>query len=149
MLRAMRAPRRMPHAAARYAPHPPPHPPMRRQPFLPASSGSATRLWLGAAMVALVLAQWVALRHAVEHAGGSRSAVHATAATGAHDHWGHEPGSQDCRLLDQLVGSHAPGTETSLALGPAPRQEEPGASPAGIHAGAERRAYDARGPPSA
>lgn len=121
----------------------------------------ATRRIVGVALLALLLAQWQALAHAIAHGpwhahaavlAGADNVVHpghADHADHAEDGWGHPAGSPACELFDALLGAQAPGAE------PAPAPDVPlsqwfFASPAqSADTGPALRAYEARGPPRA
>jgi hypothetical protein len=110
------------------------------------ASDRATRRWIGVAVLALLMAQWTALGHALSHAPG-RTAVLAQA-DDPHG-WHHGAGASACQLVDQLLVGQATGGEPT-ALSFAPRGEH--AAPVAPTPAAAQRAlaaYEARGPPRA
>ena len=103
-----------------------------------------TRRFVGVVVLALLLAQWAALVHAVDHAPARAAAVVA-----GHDFalWSHGAGSPACQAFDQLLTGQADAPQPAALLGtqvadaaPAARAQPAGTRPA-------LRAYEARGPP--
>lgn len=104
-----------------------------------AAAPSRRRRGVVAVLAALVLAQWLALAHAIGHAPG--------AATTAHDDWGHDAGAPVCQLVDHLIGGQAtapalPTVTPVAATAACPAAPAPASPPA-----AARHAYLARAPP--
>ena len=101
---------------------------------------------LGAALLALLLAQWTALAHTIAHAPLAASMASAGDAQGP---WGHEAESAACELVDHLLLGHPTlGTPSALAwlrpealLAEAPKSR--------LVRSGKRQAYEARGPPRA
>lgn len=116
---------------------------------------TAIRRIVGVALLAMLLAQWQVLAHAIAH-GPWYSHAAALADIGradqpghAEDGWGHPAGAPACELFDALLGAQAPGAEPATApqLPKSPRRF---ASPAQLaDIGPALRAYEARGPPRA
>jgi hypothetical protein len=107
---------------------------------------NVARRCIGAAVLALLLAQWTALGHAYSHAAWRTAAV---AQTDDAQGWHHAAGSSACQLVDQLLVGQATGGEP-LTLATCLR----GArvlplAPTTAAACALLSAYDARGPPRA
>lgn len=107
---------------------------------------NATRRLVGLALLALLLAQWTALAHAIAHAplhAGAAVAANAGAA------WGHHAGTPACHLVDHLLIGQAAGDEPA----PVPCLRHAStlvvASDLSIGPGLALRAYQARGPPRA
>jgi len=99
---------------------------------------------IGAALLSLILGQWVLLVHAVEHA---HAPAEVARAHGGDHEWNHQAGSATCQLFDQLLSGQAPGAVTSEAPAPPPATS-PRAAPTGsICRGPAVLAYEARGPP--
>ena len=102
-------------------------------------------------LLALLLAQWTALAHAIAHGpqlAGARQAV--TASASDRDAvWGHASNSAPCRLLDHLLIGQATGSDP-VALPPIPPAITPPAClpPVAVPRLAAR-VYEARGPPRA
>lgn len=125
---------------------------------------NATRRIVGVALLALLLAQWQALAHAMAHgpwhahaaalsandaAGHAGHANHDGHAGHTADGWGHPAGSPACELFDALLGAQAPGAEAAI-VPPRPSSQGSFALPAPFAvAGPALRAYEARGPPRA
>lgn len=127
---------------------------------------NAMRRIFGVALLAMLLAQWQALAHAIghvpRHADAVAVAVAANDAAGpwghanhdghaAHDGdgWGHPAGSPACQLFDALLGAQAPGAEAAtLPLLP-PSQGRFVLPERLADIGPPLRAYEARGPPRA
>ncbi|MBZ8139391.1 hypothetical protein CLD22_05670 [Rubrivivax gelatinosus] len=103
-----------------------------------------------ALVLALLTAQWLGLAHTVLHAGGSHAAAAAAGADGPRGltalFAGHDKGSADCRLYDQLGQAEPipPGAVVTAALLPCPPRAQ---AYAARLAAAEGAPYGARGPP--
>jgi hypothetical protein len=101
---------------------------------------------IGAALLALLLAQWTALTHAVAHA---PLGVAVAVEVDDDGRWGHEADTPSCELIDHLLlGQSTPRDapamawlQHSAALAATPNRP--------IVCGATLRAYEARGPPEA
>jgi hypothetical protein len=125
---------------------------------------NATRRIVGVALLALLLAQWQALAHAIAHGPWHAHAAAVSVADaighGGHanhdghaghdaDGWGHPAGSLACELFDALHGAQAPGAGAAT-LPPLPLSQGHFVSPARLaDSGPALRAYEARGPPRA
>ena len=125
---------------------------------------NAMRRIVGVALLAMLLAQWQALAHAIAHGPWHTDAVAVAAneAAGHWDHgnhdghaghdadgWGHPAGSPACEVFDALLGAQAPGAEAAtLPLLP-PSQGRYALPERLADAGPALRAYEARGPPRA
>lgn len=99
---------------------------------------------VGLALLVLLLAQWLALAHSIQHAGPAASAVAAAADDGR---WGHDANTPSCELIGHLLTSELTGGEAPVTAGVPPATwlaPRPGHCPVG---GAPRSAYQARGPP--
>ena len=108
--------------------------------------GATLRRVVGVAMLSLVLAQWVALVHAIEHAHGPSAAADQHDPDGA---WGHEAGSSACLLIDHLLTGQAPG-EPATGLPDASAAESTAVGPTkSVFHGRNPKPYQARGPPRA
>ena len=100
----------------------------------------------GVMLLALLLAQAVALSHGIRHSPLGLK-PHVSSVVEPSEHWGHEHGTPECRLVDQLLSGQAPGPDP-VALPCRP----PAAAPARLSALSDNpsralRAYEARGPP--
>jgi hypothetical protein len=100
----------------------------------------------GVLLLGLLLAQATALSHGISHS-PVRLQEHHSSAVEPSDHWGHENGTPECRLVDQLMGGQAPGPDPVAV----PRQP-PAALPVllgmlSVNPSPALRAYEARGPP--
>lgn len=104
----------------------------------------ATRRLVGVAVFALLLAQWAALVHAVNHAPARAAAVVA-------DHdlapWGHDAGSPACQAFDQLLTGQVDLPQPATLLGLQIADEAPAARGQQVGPRHALRAYEARGPP--
>lgn len=104
---------------------------------------------VGAALLALLLAQWLAFAHAVLHAAQARPALaFATVEATQGDAFGHAAGTPECRLVDQLL-SGADGLPATCVVAEAAADflaPTPGEPPRGESA---PRPYQARAPPRA
>jgi hypothetical protein len=112
------------------------------------SRGSARRI-VGAALLALLLAQWLALAHAVLHTAQVRASLaFADAAAVKVDFFAHTAGGSECRLVDQLLSAAGAPDVPALEGGPPPDAPvaAPSESPCGRSAA---RPYEARAPPRA
>jgi hypothetical protein len=116
------------------------------------------------ALLALLLAQWQALAHAIAHgpwhARAAALSVDDARGHGGHanhdghaghdiDGWGHPANSPACELFDALLGAQAPGAEAATL---APLLSSQGCivwPAARADTGPALRAYEARGPPRA
>ena len=115
---------------------------------VPTARSSARRI-VGVALLALLLAQWVALAHAVLHAAQVRPAERAAAATSVQaDLFGHAAGARECRLVDQLL-SFAGAPDVAPAPGEPPAATAPPAPRAGVAPRGSGHPYEARAPPRA
>jgi len=105
---------------------------------------------IGAALLALLLAQWTALMHAIAHAPLATGAVvSAEADADADSLWHHAANSPSCELIDKVLLGHSttgdasPGVwqlpEATLTMAPKYRRVR----------SAARQAYEARAPPRA
>ena len=97
-------------------------------------------------LLGLLLAQATALSHGVGHS-PLRLQTHLSSGVEPSEHWGHEHGTPECRLVDQLLSGQAPGPDP-VAL---PRRP-PAAAPVllstlSANPSPALRAYEARGPP--
>lgn len=106
------------------------------------------RGWWAALLLAVVLAQWLALAHSVVHGRGLPVIEYRApeASTLVDLLAGHDAGSATCQLLDQLAHA-SPGFEAPQLAAPAPL---PDAWVASIHLAPSCRvswAYRARAPP--
>lgn len=125
---------------------------MLRRRFLAPSIAHRRWLLAGAVLVVLI-AQWLALVHAVVHAGGRALPVLEAASSSDHGASplvqlvaGHDAGSAACLLLDQLA--HAtPCAEPPPALLPALPPAAHDNTPTAPLLPAEWADYRARGPP--
>ena len=84
-------------------------------------SRAAVARLVGAALLAVLLAQWTALAHAIAHAPIGAAGVVAVADD---DHWDHEAGSASCALIDHLLVGDSTGGD-----GPATPSVQPDAAP--------------------
>ena len=125
---------------------------------------NAMRRIVGVALLAMLLAQWQALAHAIAHGPWHTDAVAegANDAAGPWGHanhdghaghdgdgWGHPAGSPACELFDALLGAQAPGAEAAT-LPLLPPSQGRFALPGRLaDAAPALRAYEARGPPRA
>lgn len=117
--------------------------------LLPRPARRTARRIVGAALLALMLVQWLALAHAVLHAAHMRPALAFAAIEAVQaDGFGHAAGTPECRLVDQLL---------SAGVAPAATPALPGAAPAVLAAALPpsppacwtARPYQARAPPHA
>ncbi len=97
-------------------------------------------------LLGLLLAQATALSHGIRHS-PLRAQAQVSSAVEPSEHWGHEHGAPECRLIDQLLSAQAPGPDP-VALPCRP----PAAAPVPLgslsaNPSASLRAYEARGPP--
>ena len=107
---------------------------------------------VGVLLLALLLAQWTVLGHAIAHGSVAPGVSASPAAHAGNDvglTWGHEAGAPECQLFDQLLSGQALGAEAApmpgvpLASTPLAANElSPCRQPT-------LRAYLARGPPQA
>lgn len=109
------------------------------------------RRLIGCLLLALMLAQGLALAHAIAH--GTRLAVtgqNATATLADSDAvWGHAAGSASCHLVDQMLLGNATGFDLPpLPLLPRVAAPPDCLPPAAV-ARLALRVYEARGPPRA
>ncbi len=104
----------------------------------------ATRRLVGVAVFALLLAQWAALVHAVDHAPARAAAVVAH-----HDlaPWGHDAGSPACQAFDQLLTGQADLPQPAALHGLQVADEAPAARGQQVGPRHALLAYEARGPP--
>jgi hypothetical protein len=101
---------------------------------------------IGVALLALLLAQWLAVSHAIAHAPRSAGEV---VAEDADSHWGHDAGTPTCTLIEHLLaGESAAGDPPGMACLP-PDATLHTAPRCPLVCGATRQAYEARGPPRA
>ena len=101
---------------------------------------------VGAALLALLLAQWTALTHAIAHAPlGAGMAV----AADAQGPWGHDADSPACELVDHLLLGHSTLGDPSAQAWPRPEAMLAAAPKCRRAHSSTRRAYEARGPPRA
>jgi hypothetical protein len=108
----------------------------------------------GAAVLALLLAQWAALVHAIEHAPqhATQAVAHATDHDhddAAQDHWGHDADTPVCDLVDHLLLGDGATRDAPAGSASAPAALPP---PTPQHASVDSAvwpAYEARGPPRA
>lgn len=107
---------------------------------------TAIRRLVGVMVLALLLAQWVALTHAVAHAQLDADSALAAESDNA---WGHQAATPSCQLVDQLlIGQLSVGDPAAIPWFWA--TATPVASPIlSIDRGVTLRAYEARGPPRA
>ena len=97
-------------------------------------------------LLGLLLAQATALSHGIGHS-PLRLQAHLGSAVEPSEHWGHEHGTPECRLVDQLLSGQAPGPEP-VALTRRPRAAAPVLlSTLSANPSLALRAYEARGPP--
>lgn len=104
----------------------------------------AARRLLGLALLALVLAQWSVLSHAIAHAPAAADVAGQADPDHAH---GHEAGTSVCQLVGHLLQGQAPASSVQT-----PSPASPTAAPAPrasltVVAGPVVRPYDSRGPP--
>ena len=105
---------------------------------------NAIRRLIGVVWLALLLGQWTALVHSIDHAPSS-AAVAGSADT---DHaWSHGAGTSACHLVDHLLTGHGPGGQPATVCGFPPAGLRVAASAPSIGPGPLARAYEARGPP--
>ena len=110
------------------------------------TTSHATRRWIGVAVLALLMAQWTALGHALSHAPGRTAAL--AQADDPHG-WHHGAGASACQLVDHLLVGQATGGEPpALALAPRGAHVAP-VAPTPAAAQRALTAYEARGPPRA
>lgn len=127
-----------------------------------AASSKRNRRLVGVLLLALLLAQWSALLHAVMHApalsaGRFHDAAPPVAGAGPaadddtdhSDQSGHEAGSSVCQLFDHLLLGQAPGSDGPPATPDPWCQEAPRAQPRSATPRTAAAAYEARGPPRA
>jgi hypothetical protein len=101
---------------------------------------------VGVALLALLLAQWTALTHAVAHA---PLAADMALAAEAESPWGHGVNSPSCDLIDHLLLGHAMlGDPSPLAWVP-PEATLAKVPKSRLFRSGTRQAYEARGPPRA
>ncbi len=131
-------------------------------------ASNRNRRLVGVVLLALLVAQWSALLHAVAHAPALSAARfhHATPqAAGAEaaasdttdhrrhaghsDHSDHEAGSSVCQLFDQLLLGQAPGSNGPPVIAAPWRQEAPQAQRPSATPRTAATPYEARGPPRA
>lgn len=110
---------------------------------------SSARRIVGAALLALLLAQWLALAHAVLHAAQVRGTLALADAASVQVDWiGHTSGSPECRLVDQLLSAAAASEVPAFEAGSPP--DVPVAAPREASAArSAARPYEARAPPRA
>lgn len=102
-----------------------------------------THRLVGVAVLALWIAQWAALSHAVAHAlpvTGSELAAE------GHDGWGHAAATPSCALVDHLLVGHGAPLDSPAGVGPHPELERL-AMQASLELGLTPSSYEARGPP--
>lgn len=107
---------------------------------------NSTRRLVGVALLALLLAQWTALAHAIAHAplaAGSALVAQADAP------WGHAANTPDCRLVDQLLIAPLSGADSSATVWFWPATAVASTRDLPVVCSATLRAYEARGPPRA
>ena len=101
---------------------------------------------VGAALLALLLAQWAALTHAIAHAPLGAAGVVAIEDEGR---WDHDAETPACALIDHLLLGELTGGEAP-AISALPPDAMPAAAPkCRLVGGVALRAYQARGPPGA
>lgn len=105
---------------------------------------AATGRLAGAALLALLLAQWSALTHAIDH---TRWSATQAVERGSDDRWGHVVDTLPCEVIDHLLTVQQTGSSPGAAQGVsapfwiAPLPNRPLARRVWL------RAYQARGPP--
>ena len=101
---------------------------------------------VGAALLALLLAQWTALTHAIAHA-----PLGATVAVAVVDdgHWGHDADTPACALIDHLLLGELTGGEAPAISWLPPDVMLAAAPKCRLACSVALRAYQARGPPGA
>lgn len=101
---------------------------------------------VGVALLALLLAQWTALTHAIAHASLGAAGVVAIEDDG---HWGHDAGAPACTLIDHLLLGELTGGDAP-AISWLPPDAMPAAAPkCRLVCSGALWAYQARGPPGA
>ena len=111
----------------------------------PRHSNAARRL-VGVALLALLLAQWTALTHAIAHVPLGAGAMVAAQADTA---WGHQAGAPACALVDHLLFGQLSGGDCAAIPWFLPTASPAAAPRLPIVCGVALRAYEARGPPRA
>lgn len=107
---------------------------------------------VGMLLLALLMAQWSVLGHAIAH-GTPTSLVSASAVAkadhGDHQTWGHEAGAPECRLFDQLLSGHALAADAAPMPGLPLARTPVAANELSACRQPTLRGYLARGPPRA
>lgn len=108
----------------------------------------ATRRLIGVALLAMLLGQWTALVHSIDHARAHEFVEQSVDGSHAHDDaWGHRAGTSACDLVDHLLTGQAPGGEPAAGLWLSPETSHIAAGAASNAPRPVVRAYEARGPP--
>ena len=108
---------------------------------------------IGAALVALLLAQSAALTHAVAHTPRGASAVLAEREDGPSGPWGpsgrwdHDAGTPTCTLIDHLLLGTSTGGDSPAVAGLPPEASVASVSKQRRLCAGSRQPYEARGPP--
>ena len=100
----------------------------------------------GAALLALLLAQWTALTHAIAHAPLGAAGVVAIDDDGQ---WGHDADTPACALIDHLLLGELTGGEAPAISWLPPDAMLEAAPKCRLVCSVALRAYQARGPPGA
>ena len=109
-------------------------------------SRAAVGRLVGAALIALLLTQWVALSHAIAHTPLGAAGVVTIEDDG---HWGHNAGAPACALIDHLlIGESSGGDAPAISWLP-PDAMLAAAPKCRLVCSIALRAYQARGPPGA
>ena len=111
-----------------------------------ATRPASLRRLIGAALLALLVAQWTAIVHAVAHAPSASAVV---TIQGDGDRYGHRADSAACQLIDHLLTGQAPGMPTGAATGAIPGSEPLLPAHGVLVATRPLRLQPARGPPPA
>lgn len=105
---------------------------------------TAARRLVGAVLLALLMAQWLGLSHAIAHAPRGAGDI---VAEGTDSHWGHDAGTPTCSLIDHLLLGESAATDAPALACMAPDTALASALTCRRVCGATRPAYEARGPP--
>ena len=101
---------------------------------------------VGAALLALLLAQWTALTHAIAHAPLGPTVVVAIDDDGQ---WGHDADTPACALINHLLLGELTGSDAPAIPGLQPNPMPAAAQKCRLVGGVPLRTYQARGPPGA
>jgi hypothetical protein len=110
--------------------------------------GTASRRFVGVALLALLLGQWTVLAHSIAHAPTTEASAVSAEPDHVGDHsWDHATGTSTCQLVDHLLAGLASAGEPAPAPCLPPAALRVAALCASPAPGPIARAYEARGPP--